>query len=261
MASAPLAPQHPAGLASFRAAFDRARGIGRAVHSQLGSVHFFLPTHRPPAGTAWYFSLFLVAWLCLCFALPCVSGVSVSSAACHPRMAPALSETAVQQACGCDRRPHRYVHVLDRHTRDALTRFSSTCLHASRTVVLSVRSVYLSGLVLSCMGVGQIENENELDKLGCGRTAGPLPSGRAPVASNVVRTYGLPPVPRAEAQPFGRKSNLSKSFQFVQLPYDSGTGESCRTTTPHRGFAGSDPSDIPGDCAPSSSSVMLAHRS
>ena len=41
MASAPLAPQHPAGLASFRAAFDRARRIGRAVHSQLGSVHFF----------------------------------------------------------------------------------------------------------------------------------------------------------------------------------------------------------------------------
>ena len=97
---------------------------------------------------------------------------------------------------------------------------------ASGVVLIPKRSsfrrshLYVEYEYQCCMGVGQIENE--LDKLGCGRTAGPLPSGRAPAASNVVRTYGLPPVPRAEAQPFGRKSNFSNSFRFVQLPYDTG---------------------------------------
>ena len=71
------------------------------------------------------------------------------------------------------------------------------------------------------MGVGQLKNI--WTHWICGRTAGPLTVGRAPVVSNVVRTYGLPPVSRSEAQPLGRKSNLSKSFLVVQLPCDTGS--------------------------------------
>eukprot|EP00966_Prymnesium_polylepis_P104636 2423739-Prymnesium_polylepis.1 len=40
-------------------------------------------------------------------------------------------------------------------------------------------------------------------------------------ASNEVYIYGLPPVPRADAQPFRRKSNLFNFFVVVQLPCDT----------------------------------------
>eukprot|EP00966_Prymnesium_polylepis_P088116 2039217-Prymnesium_polylepis.1 len=47
--------------------------------------------------------------------------------------------------------------------------------------------------------------------------------GTTPVASNEVYTYGLPPVPRAETQPFRRNANLFNLVVVVQLPCDTGT--------------------------------------
>jgi hypothetical protein len=86
-------PQPHAKLAGFRDAFLRARSVARAVRGRLGTVEFFSPTHRSPCGTLWYLSL--------CCRMhgsavrsPVVSGVSVLSAAYHPRMAPAPSEAS-----------------------------------------------------------------------------------------------------------------------------------------------------------------------
>ena len=69
-----------------------------------------------------------------------------------------------------------------------------------------------------------IHTRLRIRSMSCTRVMRARAVGRAPVVSNVVRTYGLPPVSRSEDQPLGRKSNLSKYFLVVQLPCDTGTG-------------------------------------